>query len=102
MKRPTITIDGKTHEMNSICGREYRIVSEYRQNSFSFDNTALIEEAASFIANFFDSVTAEQILDLPLEEIMPLAFKIQNCILQLAAGKAEEISKNSDEDKTSR
>jgi len=96
MGRPTITIGDKLVEMKTIDGRAFRLVSEYREKDFKLSNPAMIEEAAAFIANFFDGVTKDNVLDLPLEEIMPLAFKIQNLVLKLISGRAEEISKNAD------
>ena len=85
--------------MKQIDGRAFRLVSEYREKDFKLSNPAMVEEAAAFIANFFDGVTAENILDLPLEEIMPLAFRIQNVVIGLVSGKSEEIAKNADEGK---
>ena len=99
MDKPTITIGDKTFEMNFIGGRAFRLVSEYGERNFKLSNPALVEEAAEFIANFFDGVTADDVLDLPLKEIMPLAAKIHHLVIDIVSGKSEEISKNADEGK---
>ena len=99
MDRPTITIGDKTFEMKTIDGRAFRLVSEYKESDFKFSNSAMVEEAAEFIVKFFDGVTADDVLDLPLEEIMPLAFRIERFVINLVSGKSEEIAKNADEGK---
>ena len=99
MDRPTITIGDKTFEMKTIDGRAFRLVSEYKESDFKFSNSAMVEEAAEFIAKFFDGVTADDVLYLPLEEIMPLAFRIERFVINLVSGKSEKIAKNADEGK---
>ena len=72
MEKLTITtLDGKKHQIRKINGRAWRITAEYIEGDFKFTNPALLEEAAAYIAEFFDGVTSEEILELPMEEILP-------------------------------
>ena len=100
MEKMTITtLDGKEHKMRKINGRAWRITAEYIEGNLKFDNPALVEEAASYVAEFFDDVTSEEILDLPMEEIMPTAFKIRDMVFKAIMPKLEAIEKNSEADK---
>lgn len=100
MEKLTIkTLDGKIHSIRKIDGRAWRITAEYIEGNFKFDNPALLEEAAAYIAEFFEGVTSEDILEMPLEEIMPTAFKIRDMVFGKIMPRVEAIEKNSEEDK---
>lgn len=100
MERPVITtIDDKEHEMKNLGGRAWRITAEYTDGDFKFSNPALLETAAEYVAQFYDDVTVEDILDLPIEEILPTAFKIRDYVFDKILPKMEKIEKNSEEDK---
>ena len=99
MEKMTITtLDGKEHEMRKIDGRAWRITAEYIEGDFKFTNPALLEEAAAYIAEFFD-VTSEEILNLPMEKIMPTAFKVRDMVFSSIMPKLEAIEKNLEADK---
>ena len=100
MERITLkTLDGKIHSIRKIDGRAWRITAEYIEGDFKFTNPALLEEAARYIAEFFEGVTSEEILDLPMEEILPTAFKIRDKVFESITPKVAAIEKNSAEDK---
>lgn len=100
MEKLTIkTVDGKEHKMRKIDGRAWRVTAEYIESDFKFDNPALLENAAKYIAEFFEGVTSEDILDLSIEEIMPTAFKIRDMVFGNIMPKVEAIEKNSEADK---
>ena len=100
MEKLTITtLDGKKHQIRKINGRAWRITAEYIEGDFKFTNPALLEEAAAYIAEFFDGVTSEEILELPMEEILPTAFAIRDKVFESITPKVEAIEKNSGEDK---
>lgn len=97
--KPTITtIDGKTHEMKPINGRAYRIVAEFDNTAPQISDADFIERHAAIIADFFD-VTADEVLDMPLEEILPASMQTRRAVFQLTWQKTVEISKNAEEDK---
>ena len=100
MQKPTITtIDGKEHKMNLITGRAYRIAAEFDNNQPQITDADFIERHAAITAEFFEGVTKEDILDLPLEEILPASIAARRAVFQLTLLKTQEISKNSEEDK---
>ena len=99
MKTPTITIKGEKHEMIILTGRAYRIVSEFDKSQPQITDPDFMERHAAIVAEFYDGVTAEDILDLPLEEIMPASIAARRAVFQLVWSKTQEISKNSEEGK---
>lgn len=100
MKRPTITtIDGKEHEMLHINGRAYRLVAEFEKDLPNFGDADFIERHATLIAAFYDGLTSDDILDLPLEEIAPASLDIRNFVFRRVWEKTRAIEKNAPEDK---
>ena len=100
MDRPTITtIDGKTHEMRPLDGRAYRIVSEFDNTLPQINDNDFIERHAAVVAEFYDGVTAEDVMDMPLEDIMPASIETRRAVYSFTWLKTQEISKNSAEDK---
>lgn len=100
MERPIIkTLDGKEHEMRALKGRDWRTLGEFKENASTFLETDSLEKHAAFIAEFYDGVTLEEILDLPLEEIMPLSMAVQNYIISRLGLKLKKIEKNSETDR---
>ena len=100
MERPRITtIDGKEHEMIALNGRAYRIASEFDNNQPQFTDPDFLERHAAITAEFYDGVTKEDILDLPIEEILPASIAARRAVFQLTWLKTIAISKNSDEGK---
>lgn len=93
------TIDGKEHELKPLTGQSWRITAKYSEGDFKFTNPALLEEAATFIAQFFDDVTADDVLNLPIEEILPTAFKLRDYVISCIMPKVEAIEKNVEEGK---
>lgn len=99
MNTPTITtVDGKTHEMKPINGRAYRIVSEFDNTAPQVTDADFIERHAAIVAEFF-GVTADDVLDMPLEEILPASIETRRAVFQLTWQKTVEISKNAEADK---
>lgn len=97
MDRPRITtIDGKEHEMITLTGRAYRLASEFDNNQPQFGDADFLERHAAITAEFYDGVTKEDILDLPIEEILPASLAVRRAVFQLALLKTATISKNSD------
>lgn len=96
MARPTITINGKEYEMRALTGRDWRILGEFIDTAPDYADVDFLEKHAGFIAKFYDGVTAEDILDLPIEEIIPASMAIRNYITNQLAAKLEKIEKNSE------
>ena len=96
MTRPTITtLDGKKHELKKITGRSWRILAEFIDNQPEFVDVDFIEKHADFIANFYDGVTADNVLDLPIEDILPASANARKYVMEQLTAKLEKIEKNS-------
>ena len=93
------TLDGKKHEMKKIAGRHWRILSEFIDNAPEYTDPAFLEKHAEFIAFFFEDLTSEDILDLPLEEILPVSVAIRQLIMERLTEKMAKIEKNASADK---
>ena len=100
MERPRITtIDGKEHEMRKLTGRDWRLLGEFADNAPQFADTDFLEKQAEFTAQFFDDVTADDILDMPLEDIFPATLAVRNYIGNQIGAKLAKVEKNSETDK---
>lgn len=100
MERPTITIGEKTREIKNLTGRDWRILSEFIESNPEYTNADYIEKHAAFVAQFY-GVTADDILNLPLGEILPASTAIRNYIMKTLTAKFEQIEKNAEKgDKT--
>ena len=99
MEKPTITIDGKKHEMLKLTGRSWRLLGEFVETAPDYADADFIEKHAAFIAQFYPGVTAEDILDLPLENILPASAAIRKYIMDCLTVKLEKIEKNVETDK---
>lgn len=100
MDKPIITtIDGKEHKMIELTGRAYRIVSEFDNNQPQITDADFIEKHADVVAELFSGVTKDDILDMPLEEILPASIAARKAVYAFTWLKMQEISKNLVEDK---
>lgn len=101
MTKPTVTtLDGKKHEMPRITGRHWRVLSEFIDAAPEYVDADFIEKHAAFIAAFFyDGVTVDDVLDLPIEEILPTSAAIRKFVMAQLTAKLEKIEKNSEADK---
>lgn len=100
MDSPIITtIDGKKQEMRELKGRDWRLLGEFMDNAPTLADTDFLEKHAEFIAKFYDGVTVEDILDLPLEDIMPVSMAIRDYLFNQLGARLEKIEKNSETDK---
>ena len=99
MTRPTITINGKKHEMKKLTGRDWRILGEFADAAPEYVDADFIEKHAAFVAKFYDGVTIDDILDLPIEDILPASLATREYVMQSVTSKIGKIEKNSVEDK---
>lgn len=99
MEKPTITINGKKHEMIDLTGYDYRLAVEFDNNQPQITDADFIEQHAALVAEFFSGITKDDILHLPLEEILPASIAVRRAVYSLVWLKTKEISKNFDEDK---
>lgn len=100
MERPTITtIDGSEHKMRNLDGRAYRIVSEFDNNLPNYTDADFIEKHAAIIAEFYSGITLDDVLDLPLEDILPASFELRSYVLKITWAKTAAVSKNAPEGK---
>ena len=100
MERPRITtIDGTDHEMRHLDGRAYRVASEFDNNLPNYLEPDFIEKHAALIAEFFDGVSVDDVLDMPLEDILPASTAVRSFVFNFTWEKTKAISKNAPEDK---
>lgn len=99
MERPTLTtIDGKEHEMKALTGRTYRVVAEFDKNFPEITDVDFIEKHAAIVAELYDGVTTDDVLDMSLDEILPASIEARNFAYAFTWLKTKEISKNLVED----
>lgn len=94
MERPIITVNEKKYEIKELTGRDWRIFSEFNEKTPEYTDADFIEKHADFIAEFYQGVTADDILDLPLEEILPASLAIRNYVTKTLTARFEKIEKN--------
>ena len=95
IKRPRITTaDGNEHVIRKLTGRDWRYFGEFAENAPQYTDADFLERQAEFLAKFYDGVTADDILDMPIEEIMPATFEVRNYIGEQLSAKFEKIEKN--------
>lgn len=99
MKKITITINGTEHEIKRLTGKDWRTLGEFVDSNPVFTDADFIEKHAAFIAKFFDGVTVDDVLEMPLEEIVPATMAIRKLIGETIAAKMEKIEKNFEADK---
>lgn len=101
MEKPAISINGSLKSIKTVKGSDWRSFAEFLDKKISYDDPIFIEEQAKFIANFFDDVSVDDILNLPLEEILPVSFDIRNFMIKKISEKVSAIEKNAEPDVTS-
>lgn len=100
MTTPTITtLDGVQHEMRPVTGKDWRLLGEFADNAPKISDADFLEKHAAFVAQFFDNVTADDILDLPIEDIFPASIAVRNFIGEKLGAKLAVVEKNSVADK---
>lgn len=95
-EKPTIIIKGKTHKLKEINCRHWRIIGEFIESAPDYVDADFLEKHAEFIAKFYDDVTAKDILDLPIEDILPASAAIRKYIMGRLTVKLEQIEKNAE------
>lgn len=99
MDKPTITtIDGKTHELKPFTGRSYRVIAEFDKNQPLIGDVDYIERHAAIVAELF-GVTTDDVLDMPLEDILPASIEACKLGYSFTWLKVRQTSKNVVEDK---
>lgn len=96
MTRPTITINGVEKKMRQLTGRDWRLLGEFKDTAPQFTDADFLEKHAAFIAEFYPDVDAEDVLNMPLEEIAPASLAVQNYVIRQLSAKLERIEKNSE------
>ena len=92
------TIDGAEHALKKFDGRIYRKVAEFDNNQPQISDADFIERHAEIVAELF-GVTTDDVLDMPLEEILPASLAGRTAVFKLTWLKTELIGKNVAEDK---
>ena len=78
MDKPTVTINDTVHEIKNLKARDWKFLAEIMSADIEPSQPDFVERHAKFIAEFYDDVTVNDILDLPLEDILPLFYDIVN------------------------
>lgn len=100
MEKPTLTtIDGATHELKPFTGRTYRVIAEFEKNYPEIGDVDYIERHAALVAELYEGVTVDDVLDMPLEDIVPASMVVRKVGYAFTWLKVGEISKNVEVDK---
>ena len=99
MERPTIIIGGKKHVVQNLTGRSWRLLGEFVDSAPEYSDADFLEKHAAFIAQFYDGVNVDDVLDMPMEEILPASAAIRKFIMESLTARLEKIEKNSEEGK---
>lgn len=99
MDKPTLTIGGKTYKMPRLNGRHWRILGEFIEAAPNYADVDFLERHAEFIAKFYEGVTADAVLDMPIEDILPASAAIRKYVMERLTEKLEKIEKNVEEGK---
>lgn len=97
MEKPRITtVDGVEHEMINLTGRSYRTIVEFENNAPQLTDADFIEMHAALIAELYKGVTVDDVLNMPLDEIMPASREARKFAYAFTWLKMTEITKNSE------
>lgn len=97
MDKPTINIGGKVIKIRPLKGRDWRIFGEFLNEENPLTTPDYVVKYAEFIANFFDGVSVDNVLDLSLEEILPIYISIRKYFTATISAKIQQIEKNAEE-----
>ena len=99
MEKLTVTtIDGQVHEMKPLTGRAYRMLSEFDKNLPQIEDDDYIERHAAIVAELF-GIKQDDVLDMPLEDILPISIAARTLAYSFTWLKLKETSKNAEADK---
>lgn len=97
MNKPTIEINGKTFEIIEVKARMWRKFAEFDSKKKNIPAIDFVDEYAKFLAEWFDGVTADDILDyMPLGKIANVYRACSDYLIALLNGKFDELEKNVD------
>ena len=99
MKRPTVIIGRKEYSIQNLTGRSWRLLGEFIDSAPEYSDADFLEKHAAFIAQFYDGVSVDDVLDMPMEEILPASAEIRKFIMESLTAKLEKIEKNSEDGK---
>ena len=74
-------------------------MGEFVDSAPEYSDADFLEKHAAFIAQFYDSVSVDDVLDMPMEEILPASAAIRKFIMESLTARLEKIEKNSEEGK---
>ena len=94
MEKPKIIINGVEHEIRQLTGRDWRVMGEFIESAPDFTDVDYLVKHAEFVANFYTDLTVDDILDLPIEDILPASTAVRNYIVASLTAKFEKIEKN--------
>ena len=76
MNKPKIELNGKTYDMKEPKGKAWRTFAELYENQKDIPNIEFIERHAEVIAQNFDGLTADEILEhMNLSKIIPTFYE---------------------------
>lgn len=96
MNKPTVTINGTVHEIKTLKARDWKFLAEFMDADIEPSQPDFVERHCEFIAHFFDGVTVDDILDLPICDIMPLYTDIQKFFTASMYEKLDAATKKTD------
>lgn len=72
MEKPKIIINGKTYKMKEPKSKAWRLITEIDENKEDIPNVELVEKFVEVIAELFDGVTKEELLEnMDIADVFP-------------------------------
>ena len=96
MKLPQIEINGVTYTMKKPKAKTWRTFAKFDAERTKGNTADYVDKVCEFLAEIFDGVTKDDLLDNLYFEEVQKNFECSDCFWSLLTGKFEELEKNSE------
>ena len=92
MEKPKIELKGKIYEMKEPKGKIWRMFAEIHENRAEIPNIEFIEKHAEVVAENFEGITTEDILEnMDISKIIPTFYDCYRYISSILYGVSERL-----------
>ena len=101
MDKPKIELNGKEYEMKEPKGKAWRTFSELHEKRAEIPNVEFLERHAEVIAQNFDGLTTDDILEqMDISKIIPTFYECYRYIGSILYGVSEKLESIEGDGKT--